>query len=137
MPFEVFDKRTAAVSKSPFVTVQKNNGPLSMNRPAYELMDKPEAVELLFDREEQLIGFHPVPITSPKAFPVRPQGKNSATLMVAGQSFTKHYGIDTRVARRYPVEMRDDVLVVDLKGESVEVRSPGRRSEAEITRGAR
>jgi len=131
MQWQTFDKRSAAASKSPFVTVQKNNGPISLNKAAHELMGSPEAVELMFEPNRKLIGFKPVQPTSPKAFPVRPQGKNAATLMVAGQAFTKYYGIDTRVARRYPVEMRDGVLVLDLNGESIEVVSNrGRKARA-------
>lgn len=130
MPWEVFDKRSAAASKAPFVTVQKNNGPLSLNKAAYELIGEPDAFELLYDKENERIGFRPVPITSPKAFPVRAQGANSATLVVAGQSFTKHYGIDTTVARRYPAQVVDGVLVLDLKGESVDVSSARGRASA-------
>jgi hypothetical protein len=132
MQWETFDKRSAAASKSPFVTIQKNNGPISLNKAAHDLMGNPETVELMFEPSQKLIGFKPVSSKSPKAFPVRPQGKNAATLMVAGQAFTKHYDIDTRVARRYPVEMRDGVLVLDLNGESIEVVSNrGRRSREE------
>jgi hypothetical protein len=56
--------------------------------------------------------------------PVRAQGKNSVTHIVAGQSFAKHYGLDTSVARRYPVAMEDDILVLDLRGDSVDVTGP-------------
>ena len=124
MAWKTFDKRSATASTSPFVTLQKNNGPISMNKAAHELIGGPEAVELMYDPERELVGFKPVPLKSPKAFPVRPQGKNAATLMVAGQAFTKFFNIDTSVARRYPVEVGDDgVLIVDLNGESIEVVS--------------
>jgi hypothetical protein len=35
--------------------------------------------------------------------------------MVAGQAFTKHYDIDTSVAKRYEAKMQDDILTIDLK----------------------
>ncbi len=124
MPFEVFDKRSATASKNPLVTIQKG-GYFSLNRAAYQAMGEPEAVELLFDREEQLIGFRPADPTSPRAFPVRSQGKHSpSTLMITGRAFTKYYDIDASTARRYGVEMRDGVLVLDLKSESVDVTGP-------------
>jgi len=123
MPFEEFDKRAAAASKSPFVTIQRR-GLFSLNRAAIELMGNPEAVVLLYDREEKLIGFRPAPLTDPRALPVRSQGKNASTFMVAGQAFAKYYDLDTSVAQRYAVEMRGDILVLDLKARSVDVTGP-------------
>lgn len=132
MPWETFDKRSAAASKAPMVSIQRK-GPFSVNRAAHELMGSPEAVELLYDREQELIGFKPTSLKSPRAFPVRPQGKNTATLMIAGQSFTRNFGIDTSTARRFPVEMRDGVLVLDLRGDSVEVTG-ARSKHVQITK---
>lgn len=123
MPFEVFDKRSAVMVKSPMVTIQKN-GLFSLNKAAYAAMENPEAVELLYDPESRLIGFRPTSPEGMRAFPVRSQGKNANTLMVAGQAFTKHYDIDTSVARRYAVEMRDGMLVLDLNSDSVVVTGP-------------
>jgi hypothetical protein len=124
MPFEVFDKRAATASKNPMVTIQ-SGGNFSLNRAAHELMDAPEAVELLYDPQNKLIGFRPVPPTNPRAFPVRPMGKNSATLMISGQTFTRHYALDTSKARRYPAELADGkILTLDLRGDSIEVSSP-------------
>ncbi len=123
MPFEEFDKRAAVVSKSPFVTVQRR-GTMSLNRAAYDLMGSPEAVTLLYDPEEKLIGFKPTAIESPRAFPVRVQGANASTYVVAGQAFSGHYGIDTSTARRYAVGMKDGVMVVDLRSESTDATGP-------------
>lgn len=123
MPFEVFDKRAATASKNPMISIQKQ-GSFSLNRAAHKLMGEPETVELLFDPEEKLIGFREVAANSPRAYPVRPQGKNAATFMIAGQAFTKYYDIDTSTARRYSVEMQDGILILDLKGESTVVTGP-------------
>jgi hypothetical protein len=127
MGFEVYDKRRASVSKHPYVTMQRR-GPFSFNRAAYELMGSPEAIELLYDRDEERIGFRPASPDRPQAFPVRAQGKNSVTHIVAGQSFANHYGLDVSVARRYPVRMEDEILVLDLRGDSVEATGPRARS---------
>lgn len=132
MPFEEFDKRAAGASKNPFVTIQRK-GPFGLNRAAYVLMGEPEAVSLLYDEEEQLIGFQPRPATYPRAFPVRQQGAHSLTYMIAGAAFTQHYGIDTAVARRFAVEMRDGVLVLDLKATSVDVTGPRAKSRQRAT----
>lgn len=123
MGFEVFDKRAAGASKHPYVTMQRK-GPFSFNQAAFELMGKPEAVELLYDRDTERVAFRPVAPGRPRAFPVRAQGKNSITYMVAGQSFAKHYELDTSVARRYAPEWEDDILVLDLRGDSVDVTGP-------------
>ncbi len=126
MPFEEFDKRAAVASKSPFVTIQRK-GIFSMNQAAYLLMGSPEAVTLMFDSEERLVGFKPTTTSSPRAFPVRPQ-QNGVTYVVTGQAFSKHYGIDTSVARRYGVETRDNILVLDLNSESTDATGPRARS---------
>jgi hypothetical protein len=127
MAFEVYDKRRASASKHPYVTMQRR-GPFSFNRAAYELMGSPEAIELLYDRDEERIGFRPASPDRPQAFPVRAQGKNSVTHIVAGQSFANHYGLDVSVARRYPVRMEGEILVLDLRGDSVEATGPRARS---------
>jgi hypothetical protein len=123
LTFEVFDKRRASSAPSPFVSIQRR-GPLSLNRAAHEAMGEPKAAELLFDRENSKIGIKPVDPTSPRGFPVRPQGRNGSTFIIAGQSFTKFYGIDTRVARRYAAVKEDDMLVIDLTADSVDVTGP-------------
>ncbi len=129
MPFEVFDKKRASSAPSPFVTIQRK-GPLSLNRAAHEAMGEPETAELLFDREARKVGIKPVEPTNPRGFPVRPQGKNGSTFMIAGQSFTRHYGIDTSVARRYAAVKEGDMLVIDLNADSVDVTGPRAKKQA-------
>ncbi len=124
MPFEVFDKRAARSTKNPMITIQRG-GNFSLNKAAYEEIEGPESVELLFDREKRLIGFRPVSSNSPRGFPVRPQGKHApSTFMIAGQAFAKHYELDVSTARRYGVETRDGILVLDLNSPSIEVTGP-------------
>src|SRR5215210_3643772 len=129
MGFEVFNKRAASVSKHPYVTLQRK-GPFSFNQAAFELMGSPEAVELLYDADTERVAFRPVAPDRPQAFPVRAQGKNSVTHIVAGQSFARHYELDTSVARRYAPVTEDGMLVLDLRGDSVEVTGPRTKSDA-------
>jgi hypothetical protein len=129
LPFELYDRRSAPIRTSPFVTLQRR-GPMSLNMAAYELLGKPEAAALLFDRENQLIGIRNVPPTEPYAFPVRPQGRKGekpSNYVMSTQAFTKYYGIDTSIAMRYPVEMQDDIMVIDL-GRGVEATGPRDKS---------
>jgi hypothetical protein len=111
------------------VTIQ-SGGAFSLNKAAHELAGSPEAVELLYDPDEKLIGFRPAEMTSPRAFPVRPQGKNATTFLIAGKSFSNYYKLDTRHARRYAVGMQDGILVLDLNSDSVDVTGPRAASAA-------
>lgn len=133
MPFERYDKRSAPIKTSPFVTIQRR-GPMSLNMATYELLGRPEAAELLFDREGNRIGIRKVPPTEPYAFPVRPQGRKEgkpSNYVMSTQAFTKHYEIDTSIAMRYPVELqeKDNILVVDLD-RGVEATGPRDKSRA-------
>lgn len=123
MPFEVFNKRAATSSKIPMVTVQKD-GEFSMNKAAHDAIGAPEAVELLYDREEKLIAFRPTAPDGALAFNVKPQGNNSTGRQIAGKAFAKYYELDVAVARRYTARERDGMLVVDLKEESAIVTGP-------------
>jgi hypothetical protein len=131
VPFERYDRRSAPIRTSPFVTLQRR-GPMSLNMAAYELLGKPEAAELLFDRENQLIGLRKVSATEPYAFPVRPQGRKGgkpSNYVMSTQAFTKHYAIDTSIARRFPAEMQEDILTIDLS-RGVEATGPRDKSRA-------
>lgn len=123
MPFEVFNKRASTSSKLPMVTIQKD-GEFSMNKAAHDAIGAPEAVELLYDREEKLIAFRPAPPDGALSFNVKPQGKRSTGRQVAGKAFAGYYDLDVSVARRYVVKVVDDMLVLDLKGESAVVTGP-------------
>lgn len=120
--FEVFTRRATPLSKGPFVTIQRK-GILSLNLDAFEALGKPEAVELVYDRSERVMGFRPVSPDVPHAYRPRKQGASSSFL-VAGQAFTRYYGIVTDTARRYPATMIDDVLAIDLKAEGIIATGP-------------
>lgn len=99
-----------------------------MNTPAYEALDSPEYVELLYDRDERLIGLRKADSTVPHAYLVRPLGKSGTTHVVSGTAFLAFYGIETGTARRWIAEKRDGMLVVDLKQPGTDVS--GHRSRA-------
>lgn len=137
MPFEVFDKRAAPSTKEPWVTIQRK-GLLSFNRAAADSLGTPEAVELLFDREAKKIGFRPVDPQSPRAFPMRKQGKRETAnpnYLVGGTAFCNFYEIDTSFARRYRPEMDGSVLVVDLKQDYADATG-GRSKDTKAQRSA-
>ena len=135
--FDVFDRSSAPSPSVPTLTIQRR-GMLSLNRGSYEALGKPAAVELLFNRERRAIAIRPADPATPRAYAVRAQGAaggSSSTYLVPGRSFTTHYGIDTTVARRYGVERRGEMLLVDLEQEgAVTVTSPRAKDREAPTR---
>lgn len=114
MAFEVFQKGSAPLPKVPSVTIQKR-GLLSLNRAAYALIGSPNAVELLWDPDQRVIGIRPSDEANPNAYPARPQSKaGKGPILVAGSMFTQYYEIDTAQSLRYvPVE-QGGILCIDL-----------------------
>lgn len=141
MAFEVFTKRLVPLANAPYVTIQKR-GTVSLNKSSHHLLGAPTAVELLYDPEEQIVGFRAVDPEVEHAYAIRSMGgqgrseSSATTFMVSGTAFFKYYEIDTSEARRYPAEIIDNILRVDLKTEGTIVtgnrngatkeRAPGR-----------
>ena len=119
-PFETFKKYDMPAKGALSVTIQKR-GAISLNIAAFEALDSPEQVELLYDREERLIGIRPATADTPHAYAVRGVGNKGATRVVSGKAFLSYYGIPRGVARRWTAEKRDNMLVVDLKEPGTEV----------------
>lgn len=111
--FETFTKRHTRTTTLALATLQKR-GTLGLNRVAYESLGSPEAVELLFDKKNEVIGLRPVEITQPHAYPIRKQ-INSDSFLVALQAFSGHYGLKYGDARRIITSVHDGVLIIDLK----------------------
>ncbi|MFG3683166.1 hypothetical protein ACGF5H_23970 [Micromonospora chalcea] len=130
--FEVFTKRMVPLVKQAAVTIQKR-GTLSVNRAAFVAMGEPKAVELLYDAKEKMVGLRSVSRETEHAYPIRAQGqKDDGPYLVAGTAFTKYYGIDTSVSKRWTAEMVGDVLCLDLKKAGTVVtsnRGPKRTEE--------
>jgi hypothetical protein len=127
--FQRFRRGMAPVGAQAFVTIQ-SKGPLSLNRAAFEALGRPEKVALLYDPEERIVGLEKVAADSLDAYPVRAQAGNN--WLVAGQAFTKFYGIDTSIARRFKAEVIEGgILAFDLKGEWMEATSPRQRNAAD------
>lgn len=121
MPFELFDKRNTPLAKAPSVTIQKR-GIFSISKAAHKLIDEAATVELLFDKEEQIIAMRPAS-ASPHAYAIRPQSERAgAQVILSATAFTQYYNIDTTVSRRYEPYMADGMLCINLAGPSAIVR---------------
>lgn len=127
MPFEVFNRHRMPSTQEPAVTIQKR-GALSLNSAAFEALDSPERVELLYDREEERVGIQKAEDSSSNAYLVRAVGQNGATHVVSGKAFLAHYGVPLNVARRWIAEKQGDLLVVDLKQPGIEVTGHSNRA---------
>ena len=125
--WEVFDRKAKPLISHPLVTLQAS-GTFSMNEASWEALGKPEQVELLYDREEQIIGFRAATEKSPHSYPIKPQ-QNGRTFQTGGRAFCRHYGIETGKARRFAGEMIDGVLAIDLKGEFFEAKRGPRSTD--------
>jgi hypothetical protein len=121
--FETFTRRMIPLVKKPFVTIQRR-GTMSFNKAAHVALGSPRAVELLYDKEHEVMGIRPVDPTVDHAYPMRAQAnKDEGPYIVSGAAFTKYYGIKTEVARRFNAEMEDGVLIIDLRSEGQVVTS--------------
>ncbi|MFF0575262.1 hypothetical protein [Streptosporangium saharense] len=127
--FETFTRRMVPLAKQPSVTIQKR-GTMSLNAAAYAALGEPEAVELLYDRDERIVGFRAAPRGAEHAYPLRAQ---TGTYIVSGTAFTKYYRIDTTISRRWVGYLDEDVLCVDLGQPGTEVTSNrnGNRASAD------
>lgn len=111
-----WDRAAAPRTAAPLVTIQKD-GLFSLNEAAFKAMGEPERVEIFYDPNESIIAFAPTIDSNLSGYPLRRQA-TGATWLISGQKFTRHYSIDTAVARRYQVDVDDKILFVDLQGPS-------------------
>lgn len=108
-----FDRRSRPLTEDALVTIQAR-GTFSVNLAARAGIGDPEAVELLYDEAERLIGFRPVDSSHPRAYALRKQG-HANNWIIGGQAFCKAFKIETDHAVRYVAAIDEGVLVVDLK----------------------
>lgn len=128
MGFEVFDKRMAPLAKAPSVTIQKR-GIFSINKAAHKLIGEPESVELLFDKDAQIIAMRRS--NESHAYVIRPQtAREAGQVILSATAFTQYFDIDTNVSRRFKPYVQDEMLCIDLRGPATEVRGNRAKREA-------
>jgi hypothetical protein len=114
MPFEVFDKRMTPLAKAPSVTIQKR-GVISLNKAAHDLIGNAETVELLLDRDRQVMALRATDDSSPHAYAIRNGStRGPGQAIISATAFTAHYGINTTATRRWKPFLEDGMLCVDL-----------------------
>ncbi len=111
--FQRYERQFGRRLPEPLVSLQRN-GVLALNLAAYEALGRPEAIALLFDPDERIIGLQPTTPEDLHAFTVRknPRAQHYALAM---KSFADHYGIALGETRRYRAEPMDGLLAVRLE----------------------
>jgi hypothetical protein len=120
MPFETFT-RQRRVGRQPYVTIQKK-GVISLNRAAFEALESPDSVELLYDPDARQVALRKVDSSVEHAYQVRAPVPNHATWLVSGSAFTAYYEIDTSSSVRRAARTDGDLLIVDLNDPGVDPR---------------
>jgi hypothetical protein len=130
MAFEVFTRSRAPFPKEPAVTIHKR-GLLSLNGAAFLALDRPLAVTLMFDREVGTIGLQPVDVTVADCRFVR-QGSSgpNGPFLISAIAFLRYYDLRLPQALRWPAELREGVLCVDVSGPGQPVTSNRSMSQA-------
>ncbi|WP_143709990.1 hypothetical protein [Kocuria flava] len=110
------------------MTIQKR-GVISLNKAAHDLLDNAETVELLYDRDRQVMALRATDDSAPHAYAVRNGSKRGpGQTIISATAFTSHYGIDTTATRRWKPFVEDGMLCVDLSEEGTVIT--GNRTKA-------
>jgi hypothetical protein len=86
-----------------------------INRQAFEALDKPEAVVMMFDEDESTIGLRPASAATINAYRLKPKGASGHRVVNARTLARKH---DIRIDgtdRFRTAAIEDGILVLDLR----------------------
>ncbi len=120
MPFETFTRQRRH-GRQPFVTIQKK-GVISLNKAAFDALENPDSVELLYDPDARLVGLRKVDSSVEHSYQVRAPVENHATWLISGAAFVGYYEIDTSASIRRAARMDGDLLIIDLNDPGVDPR---------------
>lgn len=121
--FETFTKRMIPLKRDPHITIQKR-GTMSLNKSAYVALGSPDAVELLYDTGERIVGLRPADSLAEHAHTVRASTTSgSGTFAISAMAFTKFYDIDTTRSLRWAAYLDDGVLCINLNDPATPVTS--------------
>jgi hypothetical protein len=105
---------------NPAVSITKQ-GQISLNRRAWEALEQPKTVDLLYDREAAIIGIRPA-TSDETAMRVHIPKNPAGSYVISGAGFLRYFGVEHAKAARYPARLDDDpqlptqILVIDLRG---------------------
>jgi hypothetical protein len=111
--FEVFVNRRNRPTMELAASLHAS-GTLGITRGAFEALGSPEAVELLYDAEQHIIGLRPADPSLPHVYRLRhPPGSASYYLSIA--ALARQYRIDVTRRLHLAAQMIGDTLAIDLK----------------------
>ncbi|WP_143709944.1 hypothetical protein [Kocuria flava] len=114
------------------MTIQKR-GVISLNKAAHDLIGNAETVELLYDRDRQVMAVRSTDDSSPHAYAVRNGSKRGpGQAIISATAFTQHYGIDATATRRWKPFVEDDMLCVDLSEEGTVITGNRTKTTAPV-----
>lgn len=127
MAFEVYDRKNLNNTRigRPIGTL-RSDGSLNLNPSAYELMERPESVELLFDPQNKVIGLRESDEYHAYKVAAMPGGWKA----VATTSMLKFYGVKISESTRYEITYRDGLTRINLR-KPVEIVSRPRKPRGE------
>jgi hypothetical protein len=122
--WELFTGRHTRYEQEAMVSIQ-TRGNMSLNAAAWKALGRPEAVELLWNESQRLVGIRAADPQAEHAYALR-SVERATTHILSFIAFAQTYGIpiDTEAARRYAAEVRDNMLIIDLKKAPMEVKNP-------------
>lgn len=124
--FEVFTGRSKPASNKVMRVVLNKRGIFSLNQATFLALGEPKAVELLYDRQNQVIGMKTVPEDTRHAYPVRTQ-KNAKSYLIGARAFSAFYELDIKDRLSFEPVMEDEVLVLEM-GTALSVAPRARRN---------
>jgi hypothetical protein len=104
-----------AAGSSVNVTVN-NRGYFFLNGKALLEMGEPDAVVLMYDAKERVIGMQRAPIGRKSSYLLKRKAKNTAGRIVYAVNFCRHHDITPKCTLRFTApEVKNGVLILDLK----------------------
>jgi len=120
--FESFSKNLVALQRDPKVTLTRR-GTLSLNKSAHAVLGSPDAVELLYDLPQRIVGLRPIDARADNAYFVRPMAGAGGPFVISVMAFTKFYDIDTTQSLRWCAHLDEGILCIDLNDAATPVTS--------------
>lgn len=115
--FELYRHKPGRKPQSEATATIQKGGYLTLSEPAYNMLDRPAAVELLFSQEQQAIGLR-AGDNSPYGFKLKQHPTGHIYRVSSTRGFMARYGIPTDKARRFPAtwDAEHKMLVIDVSG---------------------
>jgi hypothetical protein len=119
--FEIFRRGAAPIGKQPYVTLNKR-GVFLINKAAYQAIGQPQAVIMMFDPSEKIVGMQPVEAGTADAYAVHTTTRDRSFL-VSGKAFCNYYELPLGTSIRYPASVNDGILCINIAEGGTEVSS--------------